>query len=99
DRNVLLARAFLFDRRGDRDRRRWLSAVLPQRRRGRRCGGYEDRRRPRVRAQTAHRELFREERLRMTDGTRTPPRVVVWRWGWLAPSETFIRSQLDAYER
>src|SRR5690606_1145767 len=58
-----------------------------------------DRRRPRVRAQTAHRELFREERLRMTDGTRTPPRVVVWRWGWLAPSETFIRSQLDAYDR
>ncbi|MFD5224634.1 glycosyltransferase [Microbacterium sp. NPDC058342] len=26
-------------------------------------------------------------------------RVAVWRWGWLAPSETFIRSQFDAYAR
>ncbi|MFD5213455.1 glycosyltransferase [Microbacterium sp. NPDC058345] len=30
----------------------------------------------------------------MTTGSR---RVLVWRWGWLAPSETFIRSQFDAY--
>ncbi|WP_309127652.1 glycosyltransferase [Microbacterium sp.] len=24
-------------------------------------------------------------------------RVLVWRWGWLAPSETFIRNQFDSY--
>ncbi|WP_437582558.1 glycosyltransferase [Paramicrobacterium sp. CJ85] len=26
------------------------------------------------------------------------PKVLIWRWGWLARSETFIRSQIDTYE-
>src|SRR5690242_9961435 len=32
-----------------------------------------------------------------SSGHAGPRRVLVWRWGWLAPSETFIRNQCEAY--